>query len=197
MMDSCQPERGMMPMSSKLSHSRSDVSTSLWGTEPLTNETFHPTDLDQFPSKRPSFGKRASRALARFLMTLCIGVTGTLVWQSYGDVARELIASSSPQLSWLAPQTLPAQVPPQNKVALATPSPDQQQLNAMSLGLVAMRQSVDQLAAAQERMTNEITKLRGAQQEVLDKISAPAPRSAAAPTHKPVPLTPPSQSPLR
>jgi len=119
---------------------------------------------------------------------------GLAVLRRRGERAhREFI----PAAYWLAPQTLPAQVPPQNKVALATPSPDQQQLNAMSLGLVAMRQSVDQLAAAQERMTNEITKLRGAQQEVLDKISAPAPRSAAAPTHKPVPLTPPSQSPLR
>jgi hypothetical protein len=186
-----------MPMSSKLSHSRSDVSTSLWGTEPLATETFHPADLDQLPSKGPSFGKRASRALARFLITLCIGVIGTLAWQSYGDAARELMASSSPQLSWLAPQAAHTQTPPQNKVAPATPSPDQQQLNAMSLGLIAMRQSVDQLAAAQERMTNEITKLRAAQQEVLDKFSAPPPRPAAAPTHKPVPLTPPSQLPPR
>jgi len=120
-----------------------------------------------------------------------------LAWQSYGDAAREMIANSSRQLSWLAPQTAPTQTPPPNKVAPTTPSPDQQQLNAMSLGLVAMRQSVDQLAAAQERMTNEITKMRAAQQEVLDKISASPPRPAAAPTHKPVPLTPPSQPPVR
>jgi hypothetical protein len=186
-------------MNSKLSHSRSDASTSLWGTEPLMDETSRWADSknDNLPSIRPSRRKRASRALARFLFTFCIGVAATLAWQSYGDTAREMIANSSPQLSWLAPQAAPAQTPPQTKVPPATPSLDQQQLNAISLGLVVMRQSVDQLAAAQERMTNEITKLRAAQQEVLGKTSAPPPRPAAAPTHKPVPLAPPSQSPLR
>src|SRR5215472_4466833 len=128
---------------------------------------------DNFPSIRPSRRKQARRALARFLITLCIGVGGTLAWQSYGDAAREMIAKSSPQLSWLAPQAAAVQTPPAvppNMVASAAPSPDLQQLKAMSLGIAAMRQSVDQL---QNQMTHEITKLRAAQQEILDKISAP------------------------
>jgi hypothetical protein len=184
-------------MNSKLSHSRSDTSTSLWGTEPLMDETSRWADSknDNFPSIRPSRRKRALRALARFLITFCIGVAATLAWQSYGDAAREMIANSSPQVSWLAPQAAPVQTPP-NTVASAT-SPDQQQLKAMLLGIGAMRQSVDQLAAAQERMTNEITNLRAAQQEILAKISMPPPRPAAAPTHKPVPTTPPSQPRVR
>jgi len=39
--------------------------------EPSINETSRRADLeyDQFPSNRPSLGKRASRALARFLVT--------------------------------------------------------------------------------------------------------------------------------
>ncbi len=185
-------------MNSKLSHSRSDASTSLWGTEPLMDETSRWADSknDNLPSIRPSRRKRAPRALARFLFTFCIGVAATLAWQSYGDTAREMIANSSPQLSWLAPQSASVQTPP-NMVASAAPSPDQQQLKAMLLGIGAMRQSVDQFAAAQDQMTNEITKLRAAQQELLDKISASPPRPAAAPTHKPVPLTPPSQPPVR
>jgi len=88
-------------------------------------------------------------------------------------------------------QTPPA-VPP-NMVASAAPSPDPQQLKAMSLNLAAMRQSVNQL---QNEMTNEITKLRAAQQEILDKISMPPPRQAAAQTHKPQP-TPSSQQAVR
>jgi hypothetical protein len=184
---------------------------------------------DNFPSIRPSRRKRARRVLARFLITLCIGVAGTLAWQSYGDAAREMIAKSSPQLSWLAPQAAAVRTPPAvqtspNMVASAAPSPDLQQLKAMSLGIAAMRQSVDQLqnrmtnvdqlqnrmtneitklrAAQQDvdqlqnRMTNEITKLRAAQQEILDKISMPPPRSAAAPTHNPPP-TPSSQQAVR
>src|SRR5262249_1507962 len=185
-------------MSAKLSHSRSDVST--WRTEPLMDETSHWADSknDNFPSIWPSRRKRARRVLARFLITLCIGVGGTLAWQSYGDAAREMIAKSSPQLSWLAPQAAAVRTPPAvqtspNMVASAAPSPDLQQLKAMSLGIAAMRQSVDQL---QNRMTNEITKLRAAQQEILDKISTPPPRSAAAPTHNPPP-TPSSQQAVR
>ena len=58
------------------------------------------------------------------------------------------------------------------------------QLEAMSLGLDAVRQSVDELAAGQERMTRDIN-------NILDKISVPPPRPAAAPARKPVPLLPP------
>jgi hypothetical protein len=93
---------------------------------------------DQFPSNRPSLGKRFSRAVARFLVTFCIGVAATLAWLSYGDAARETIASSSPQLGWLAPQAAAPQ-----PAAPAAPPADQQQLNAISFGLAAVRQSVD------------------------------------------------------
>jgi hypothetical protein len=82
----------------------------------------------------------------------------------------------------------------------ATPSPDLEQLKSMSLGLAVVRQSVDrlaaQVAAGQEQMIREITKLQAAEQDVLHKISAPPPRPAAAPGQKPAPLTPPpSQAP--
>jgi hypothetical protein len=166
----------------------------LWGTEPSIDETPLRAANDQFPSERPSLGKRGSRALARFVITFCVGVAATLAWQSYGDAARQMIASLSPQLSGLASQGAPfAQTPP-DKIApavLATPSSDQQQLNAIAL----MRQSIDQLTAGQQQITREITKLRAAEQEILDKISVPPPRPAAAPAHKPVPVTPPSQAP--
>jgi hypothetical protein len=187
-------------MNSTLSRKRSEFSTDPWPTEPSVDAPLRPADLknDWFPSKRPSRGKRASRALARFLITFCIGVAATLAWQSYGDAAREMIASSSPQLAWLAPQAAPvAQTAPDMiaPAAPAAPSLDRQQLNAMSLGLAALRQSVDQLAAGQEQIRGDITKLREVEQDILDKISAPPPRPAAAPARKPVPLTPPSQAP--
>jgi hypothetical protein len=35
------------------------------------------------------------------LISFCVGVAATLGWQSYGDAAREMIASSYPQLGWL------------------------------------------------------------------------------------------------
>jgi hypothetical protein len=71
----------------------------------------------------------------------------------------------------------------------------------MSLSLAAVRQSVDQLvaqfAAGQEQMTRNITKLEAAEQEILQKISAPLPRPAEAPARKPVPLAPSQTPPAR
>src|SRR5229473_4239656 len=172
-----------------------------------------PTALenDPFPIGQPSLRKRASRALSRFLITLCIGVAATLAWQSYGDAARDMIVNSYPQLGWLAPQAEPvAQNAPETiaLVAPAAPSFDQQPLNAISLDLDAVRQGIDkiaagiaaikersadriateqiarsvaQLTAGQEQMTREITKLQAVEQYVLYKNSEPSPRPAPAP----------------
>src|SRR5436190_5744175 len=56
---------------------------------------------------RPTLGRRVWRKLSRFLLVFCIGVATALAWQSYGDAARAMIANSSPQLGWLAPQAVP------------------------------------------------------------------------------------------
>jgi hypothetical protein len=133
----------------------------------------------------------------RFLIAVGIGVAATLGWQSYGDAARETIASSYPQLGWLAPQAAAAQAAPAT-IAAATASLDQQELRTVSLGLAAVRQRVDQLAAqvtaGQEQMTRDFTaKLHAAEQDILDKISQPP---AAAPARKPVP-SPVQPAPLR
>jgi hypothetical protein len=179
---------------------------------------------DQLPNRQPTLRKRASRALARFLIAFCIGVATTLAWQSYGDAAREMIANSSPQLGWLAPRAEPvAQNTPETiaLVAPAAPSLDQQQLSAISLDLDAVRQGIDkiaagiaaiqersadriateqiarsvaQLTAGQEQMTREITKLQAVEQYVLYKNSEPSPRPAPAPARNPVPR--PSQAPM-
>ncbi len=127
----------------------------------------------------------------RLLITFCIGVAVTLAWQSYGDAAREMIANSSPQLGWLAPQTAAAQTAP-DTIAPPTSSPDPQELKAISADLAAVSQKVDQLAAhvaaGQEQMTRDFaTKLQAAEQDILDKISVPPPQPPAAPVRKPVP----------
>jgi hypothetical protein len=55
-----------------------------------------------FPSEKPSLSRRATRAVTRFLIAVCVGVAGSLAWQSYGGAAREMIASRVPQLAWIA-----------------------------------------------------------------------------------------------
>jgi hypothetical protein len=145
---------------------------------------------DQLTTSRPSFGKRASLAFAYYMIVFSIGVAATLAWQTYGDATRQLIAP-------------------------AASLPDQQQPNAISLDLDAVRRSidglaiaigasiatsqeqitrnVDQLAAGQEQMTREITKLQAVERYVLYKNSDPPPRPAPAQLPKPAPR--PSQAP--
>jgi hypothetical protein len=153
---------------------------------------------------RPSLGKRASRALVRFLIVFSIGVCTTLAWQWYGDAARAMIATSWPQLASLAPET--ASVPEgafeQTAVApQATASPELeqlkedlaqlkqqlQQLKEMPAALAGLQQSVDRLAGSQQQIAGTIAKL-GAQKPA----SPPRPAPAAAPKS----LTPP-QSEVR
>ena len=139
--------------------------------------------------KRPSLVKRALRRLAGVLIVFCVGVGTTLGWQSYGDVARAMIANSSPQLGWLAPQ-VPAASNTEAPVRAAL-----SELQQLAFGLTAVRQSVDllttQLADGQKQMGGDIAKLRADGQEILQKLSAAAPRPTAAPAHKPAPVTPP------
>jgi hypothetical protein len=37
--------------------------------------------------------RRASRAFVRYLVAICVGVAGTLAWQSYGEEAKQTIAT--------------------------------------------------------------------------------------------------------
>src|SRR5262249_36661821 len=104
-----------------------------------------------------------------------------------------------------ATETVAAAAPVSAAPAPAAPVPDQQLLNATTLGLAAVRQSIDQLAAqfaaGQQRMANEIARLQSADQDILQKIAAPPqiaappPRPAPPPARKPVALTPPPASP--
>jgi hypothetical protein len=179
---------------------------------PAEAPAIRPADLKNGRSakRQQSLGVRVPLAIARFLITFGVGVAATLAWQSYGDAAREMIATASPQLGWLAPpaasvaQSAPDAIEPAATRAAAA---DPQQLNPVSLDLDAVRQSidriaagqeqmtrtVDQLAAGQEQMAREINKLQAIEQYMLYKNSEPRATAAPAPAPKPVPR--PAQTP--
>lgn len=84
---------------------------------------------DPLPTDRPSLGRRTLRSVARSLVAACVGVAGTLAWQSYGGPAKEMIASFAPQLSWLL--SPPAMDPPSGpEIAVEQPSPLAVQVSA-------------------------------------------------------------------
>ena len=164
--------------------------------------------------------RRGSRGFARFLLAICIGVAATLAWQSYGDAAKQVIATSAPELGWSpeakqmiagwvqqlgwtkpsigAPvaQTAPETVVPK---APAVPSIDQAQVQQIARDLATLRQTVEQLAAGLDQVTRQIARLEAADVEILAKIipAPPPPRTIAAPARKPTPIpAPSSQAPI-
>jgi hypothetical protein len=44
--------------------------------------------------------RRALRTLVRYLVAMCIAIAGTLAWQSYGEAAKQIIATTAPELGW-------------------------------------------------------------------------------------------------
>jgi hypothetical protein len=59
----------------------------------------------------------------------CFGAAATLAWQSYGGTAKQMIANSAPQLSWLL--SLPAMNPPSGpEIAVEQSSPPAVQASA-------------------------------------------------------------------
>ena len=133
--------------------------------------------------------RRGSRGFARYLVAILIGVAATLAWQSYGDAAKQLIATNAPELGW-SPE---AKVVPKAPTAASL---DPENVQQMARDLATLRQTVEQLAASQDQMAREIAKLEVADVEILAKITPmpPPPRPIAAPARKPAsspaPVTP-------
>src|SRR6266404_463217 len=162
---------------------RSDLRS---GRQPLKApiHSLHPPRLNdrEFASDRPSIGRRMLRSLTRFSIAALIGVGATLGWQSYGDAAKELVIARAPTLAWLL--SISTTKPP--VVATSSPGPVQQ-LEPLAFNLDIVRRSVEQLAAKQEQMVQNIAALQAAEEDIRQKMSStsPAPQTAAISQPKP------------
>jgi hypothetical protein len=145
---------------------------------------------DRAAIERPSIGKRMVRAVSRFSVAVLIGIGGTLAWQAYGEEAKEMAVARAPSLGWWlsAPRKKPA-------AAAAATSPDlTQQLAPLAQSLDAMRRSVEQLAARQEQLAQNVATLQAVGQDIREKVSAP-PQQAAAASPQPKPAQPRAPAP--
>ena len=165
-------------MNSVPGSTRSWFSAGHWHTQPSDDATLVPDDAnasvvaknDGLLSKLPAALAGRMSLAGAFLVTFCIGVAAAVVWQS----SRQAVS-----------------VPQADTAAAALSPPLQQQLEAMSSGLAAIRQSVDELANGLGQMKRDITNLQTTEQALFDKVSEP-PRSAAGSARS---TTRPSQGP--
>jgi hypothetical protein len=163
---------------------------------------------DQLASDRPSFRGRIFRTVTRVFLPVLIGIAATLAWQSYGNGAKEMLRGWAPSLGWLLPVSTKSppdsMVSGQNAVlpqsapvaqtgeatAALTSHELAQQLEPVVRDLAVVRQSLEQLAAKQDQMVQNIATLQAAEQDIRQKMSSlPTPRATTP--RKP----PPAQSP--
>src|SRR6266478_8412916 len=144
---------------------------------------------DQVASDRPSVGRRICRTVSQFLIVVFIGVGATLVWQSYGDAAREMVIARAPTLAWLL------SVSTTRSPAVAATSPDPvQQLGPLASNLDGVRRSVEQLAAKQDKMAQNIATPQAIEEDIRQKMSYTPPSQQAASIPQPKPPQPRAQS---
>jgi hypothetical protein len=138
----------------------------------------------QQASHRPSIGRRMLRALIRFSIAVLIGVGATLGWQSYGDEAKEMLVARAPILGLVFSVSTP-----KSPVMAVTSTDAKWQLAPLVSALDVVRRSVDQLAARQEQMAQNIAALRAVEEDARQKTpsSPPAPAQQAASTPQPKP----------
>jgi hypothetical protein len=156
---------------------------------PSIDPSRSPSD-DRVSSGRPSFGSRVFRTLTRFLIAVLIGVGGTLAWQSQSDAAREMVVSRVPTLAWL----LSVSTTKSPTAAVTVPDPVQQ-LQPLASNLDVVRRSVDQLAAKQEQMVQNIAALQAVEEDIRQKMSSPPPSAPPPSASQQAVSTPPPHKP--
>jgi hypothetical protein len=116
-----------------------------------------------------------------------------LGWKPLVDPEITAVRLSVPeqQASSIA-QTAQETVAPKAPVA-ASLDPDQ--LQQITGSLTVLRQTVEQLAAGQDQIAREITRLHAADLEILQRIPAPSPQLPPAPARKPTPKSLPMPLP--
>jgi hypothetical protein len=143
---------------------------------------------DHIASDRPSVGRRIFRTLTGFFIAILIGIGATLAWQSHGDTIRDMVVARAPSLGWLL------SVSTTKSPAMAATAPDtMQQLEPLVFNLDVVRRSVEQLAARQEQMAQNIVTLQAVADDIRQRMSTTPPASPSEQQAAPIPKHNPPQ----
>src|SRR6516225_5987292 len=152
----------------------------------------------------------------RYLVALCIGVAAILAWQSYGEAAKQIIATRVPELGWspeakqmiaswveqlgwtkppvveskAAPvtQTAPEMVAPK---APAAPSLNPQQVHQIETDIAAVRQAVERHLADVRATVEQLAASQDQMAREIEKLQA-----ADIEILEKIPTPPPKRAPL-
>jgi hypothetical protein len=152
----------------------------------------------------------------RYLVALCIGVAAILAWQSYGEAAKQIIATRAPELGWspeakqmiaswveqlgwtkppvveskAAPvtQTAPEMVAPK---APAAPSLNPQQVHQIETDIAAVRQAVERHLADVRATVEQLAASQDQMAREIEKLQA-----ADIEILEKIPTPPPKRAPL-
>jgi hypothetical protein len=156
----------------------------------------------------------ASGGFVRYLVATCIVVAAILVWQSYGDAAKQIIATRVPELGW-SRQTKQMKLPvaeskavPITQTAPETVAPkaptasslDPEQVQRMLQSFAALRESVQQLAAHQESLAvlgQTVDRLAAGQDQMAHQIDMLQSANQEILAKIPTPPTPPPAASAR
>ena len=113
---------------------------------------------EQTEPRPPSLVRRTLRSVIRLVVTLLIGIGGTLAWQSYGETVRTIAAVQAPTLARLLPPTgSPAPAPPTQQPA--------------AYNLETLRLNIEQLAARQDQMAQSFAALLAVELDIRQKLA--------------------------
>ena len=144
---------------------------------------------DHIANDRPSIGRRIVRTLTGFFIAVLIGIGATLAWQSHGDAARDMVVAHAPSLGWLL------SVSTTKSPAMAATAPDPvQQLEPLVSNLDVVRRSVEELAANQEQMAQNIVTLQVVADDIRQRMSTAPPSSPSQQQAAPIPQHRPKQT---
>ena len=154
--------------------------------------------------------------MLRFLVAICVGVAAILAWQSYGEAAKQIIATRAPELGWspeakqmiaswveqlgwtkppvveskAAPvtQTAPEMVAPK---APAAPSLNPQQVHQIETDIAAVRQAVERHLADVRATVEQLAASQDQMAREIEKLQA-----ADIEILEKIPTPPPKRAPL-
>lgn len=167
-----------------------DSATLVPESEILTERQSNGSASNLLIGVEPSIVRRLLGAGARFSIAVLIGVCATLLWQSFGKEAREMLSTQVPSLRWLsdatATSTLDSQAVAKKTAGPQSPSatgaaatainpPELAQLEPIARDLAALRRSLEDLVAKQDQIGQSIATTQAATQEIKQKMSSRPP----------------------